>query len=76
MTDFLAHRLPFGGVALEPQTEAATAFLQDYEWEDSVFRHPDACMSGLPESAVGFEPFLISEIVAEIQERGLTSAAA
>ena len=76
MPDFRAHRLPFGGVALEPVTEAASDFLNEYEWEDSVFRHPDACMEGLPETAVGFEPFLIAEIVEELRERGLTSVAA
>lgn len=76
MTDFLAHRLPFGGFALEPLTEAASDFLAEYEWEDSTFRNPDACMQGLPESAVGFEPFLASEIVEELRERGLTSAGA
>lgn len=76
MVDFLAHRLPFGGIALEPVTEAGTEFLNEYDWEDSTFRHPDACMAGLPESAVGFEPFLISEIVEELRERGLTSKGA
>ena len=76
MADFLAHRLPFGGFALEPQTPAAEDFLTEYEWEASIFRHPDACMEFLPESAVGFEPFLATEIIAELQERGLTSQAA
>lgn len=76
MTDFLAHRLPFGGFALEPKTPAAEDFLTEYEWEDSIFRHPDGCMTGLPESAVGFEPFLGDEIVELLRERGLTSAAA
>ena len=76
MTDFLAHRLPFGGFALEPLTKPASDFLAQFEWEDSIFRHPDACMLGLPESAVGFEPFLASEIVEELRERGLTSKGA
>jgi hypothetical protein len=76
MTDFLAHRLAFGGFALEPLTPAAEDFLTEYEWEDSTFRHPDGCMTGLPESAVGFEPFLDADIVEELRERGLTSKAA
>lgn len=76
MTDFRAHRLPFGGFALEPVSEAATEFLASFEWENSTFRQPDACMAGLPKSAVGFEPFLLSEIVAELRERGLTSESA
>jgi hypothetical protein len=29
-------------------------------------------MEGLPESAVGFEPFLMSEVIADMKERGLT----
>lgn len=72
MADFKAHRLAFNGFALEPLTDAGQEFLDNFEWEDSVFRHPDACMEFLPESAVGFEPFLMSEIIAEMKDRGLT----
>ncbi len=75
MADFLAYRLPFGGFALEPQTEAAEDFLNEFEWEDSTFRAPDGCMTGFSDKAVGFEPFLADEIVAQIKERGLTSQA-
>lgn len=75
MTDFNAYRLSFGGVALEPLTHDAETFLSDFQWEDSTFRQPVPCMEGLPENAVGFEPFLVSEIIAEIKERGLTSKA-
>ena len=76
MTDFLAHHLPFGGFALEPLTEPAKTFLSEYVWEDSMFFHGDACMEGLPESAVGFEGFLMAEIAEELRERGLSSRSA
>ena len=72
MADLRAHKLPFGGFALEPLTDAGQQFLDDFAWEDSVFHHPDACMEGLPESAVGYEPFLMPEVIAEMSERGLT----
>lgn len=72
MADFKAHRLAFNGFALEPLTDAGQEMLDELEWEDSIFRHPDPCMEGLPESAVGYEPFLMSEVIAEMKERGLT----
>jgi hypothetical protein len=75
MTDFLAYELPFAGFALEPQTEAAQEFLDGFEWEDSTFRAPDACMTGFSDKAVGFEPFLASQIIAELKDNGLTSKA-
>jgi hypothetical protein len=75
MADFLAYQLPFGGFALEPQTRAAQEFLDGYVWEDSTFHAPDPCMTGFSDNAIGFEPFLASEIIAEFKERGLTSKA-
>lgn len=72
MHDLKAHRLPFQGFALSPLTDAGRDFLTEFEWEDSTFRHPDACMTGLPDDAVGYEPFLMDEVVGQIQERGLT----
>jgi hypothetical protein len=66
MADFLLHRLAFGGFALTPNTPEGDAWLEEREAD---FVPGDACMKGLPDTALGFEPYRIEEL-AEALNRG------
>ncbi len=46
--------LPFGGMAMEPETPEETDWLADLDGD--VFRAPDACMEFSMAGSVGFEP--------------------
>lgn len=74
MPDLIIHPLAFGGVALEPLTDAAHELL--YEWaaepEADLFIAPDACMEGLPRGSVGFQPWEAEDYIAAALSRGLT----
>jgi hypothetical protein len=64
MPALILHRMPFGGVAFEPVTDAGADWLADYASEaDNVFRTGDACMEGLPYDAIGFEPRDAADVV-------------
>lgn len=72
--DLTAHPLAFGGLALVPVSDAGRDWL--YWWQRGpylpcVFRAPDACMTGFPADAIGFEPQDWPEIVRAAKEAGL-----
>lgn len=75
MPDMIIHPIAFGGVALEPLTDAAHELL--YEWaaepEADLFIAPDACMDGLPLASVGFQPWEADCYIAAALNRGLTA---
>jgi len=76
--DLTAHPLPFGGLALAPVSNAG----RDWLWPGGdiaralgwlhVFTAPDACMTGFPADAIGFEPQDWPEIVTAARDAGLT----
>lgn len=88
MPDLILHRLPFGGRAFEPVTDAGADWLaaitdgatfdvfRSNIWTGSGWIPGDACMAGLESDCVGFQPWDYGDIAGMAAHNGLTMEAA
>lgn len=77
MPDLIIHRLPFGGVAFEPVTNAGLEWLDQYVSEFAgdggmVYEGGHACMAGFDENTYGFKPHDARQVATGAVLAGLT----
>ena len=75
MHDLIIHRLPFGGIAFEPVSDAGVDWLWSFTGDDFQPGR-DACMDELPAMARGYEPQNANHIFLKAISDGLTMEAA
>ena len=69
MADLTLYRIAFGGFALVPNTVDGDEWLANRKAD---FVPDDPCMGGLPDTALGFEPYRIEELAYD-ENAGLVS---
>ncbi len=69
MTDLRFTKIAFGGVAIEPLTEAGAVFVESL---DAPFRIGDACLTGFPRGTVAIEPRDFGDMLEAASFDGLT----
>lgn len=72
-TVILIYNIAFGGVAFEPLTLAAMEWCKDQaEADDTLFRHPDACLTGFHVDAIACNPRDAEDLIERAHAVGLT----
>lgn len=74
-TDILIYSIAFGGVAFEPLTLPSMQWCKEQaESNESLFRYPDACLTGFHVDAIACEGRDATDLAQAARDAGLTIA--
>jgi hypothetical protein len=74
--DIEVSRTAFGGFAFEPTTDAGRHWVQgvvERNPDYPVFRHPDPCLTGFGDDAIGVEPCDFDAFATDMVDAGIIS---